>query len=186
MTTWQRLLIATIVAGLLAGCATTTQSPYTYGGAAVGGLLGAGVGAAASPYNPWAGALVGGTAGALLGGFVGNAYGQQQQTQPGAYPGYRAPQYGYTQPQPGYAQPQYGGTQPQYGYTQPQYGATQPQYSKAPTPYNPNSGYGTAPSSPNYSYNQQPYDYDSGATTQTPVYRSRQPSGAQEPYYYSE
>jgi hypothetical protein len=174
VTTWQRLLISLIVAGLLAGCATTTQSPYTYGGAAVGGLLGAGVGAAASPYNPWAGALVGGTAGALLGGFVGNAYGQQQ-TQPGAYPGYGAPQYGYPQQQPRYyQQPQYGGTQQQYGYAQPQYG-------QAPTQHDQYSG--TAPASPNYSHNQP---YDSGTTAQTPVYRSRKPSGAEEPYYYSE
>jgi uncharacterized protein YceK len=58
--------IFVLLAALTAGC--TSVSPYTYGGAGVGGALGAGAGAMLDHNNRWRGAMVGGLMGGALGG----------------------------------------------------------------------------------------------------------------------
>ncbi|MEX6506276.1 hypothetical protein [Jiella sp. M17.18] len=63
----------------LAGC--TTEDRYTAGGAGIGGLGGAAIGAAVAG-NSTEGALVGGALGAGVGAVVGNAIGRNKQGQP--------------------------------------------------------------------------------------------------------
>ncbi|OWJ68245.1 OmpA family protein [Inquilinus limosus] len=69
-----------IVAGLaisLASC-QFDSAPNTIGGAAAGGLAGAGIGALVSGGNRGAGALIGAGVGALAGGAIGNYMDRQQ------------------------------------------------------------------------------------------------------------
>jgi hypothetical protein len=109
----QWILVGLLGLSLLAGCATPSQNPYLYTGAGLGGLLGAGIGAAANHNNPWKGAAIGGLLGAAGGGIAGEVYGRSQtpyQPQPqGAYqpqqPEYYPPQQGSYQQAPYYGPP---------------------------------------------------------------------------------
>ncbi len=97
----------------LTGCATPSQNPSLYTGAGLGGLLGAGLGAAINHNNPWRGAAIGGLLGAGGGGVAGALYGQSQTPyQPQQQQGY------YQQPQQGPYQQQQGTYQQPY-YEQP-------------------------------------------------------------------
>jgi outer membrane protein OmpA-like peptidoglycan-associated protein len=73
----RRCLVAICLAGALASC---QDSGYrnTVGGAAVGGLAGAGLGAIVSGGNRGEGALIGGAIGVLAGGAIGNYMDRQQ------------------------------------------------------------------------------------------------------------
>ncbi len=116
---WHRghkLILALVALSLVAGCATENYNPYLLPGAGIGGALGAGIGALASPANPWKGAAIGGLLGVATGGVAGELYGRSQ---PYPYPPYpNQQQQSYYQPQP-QAQPQVY-YQPQQGYYQPQ------------------------------------------------------------------
>jgi hypothetical protein len=108
----QWVLVGLLGLSLLAGCATPSQNPYLYTGAGLGGLLGAGIGAAANHNNPWKGAAIGGLLGAAGGGVAGEVYGRSQTPyQPQQQQGY------YQQPQQEYYPPQQGSYQqaPYYG-----------------------------------------------------------------------
>jgi uncharacterized membrane protein YebE (DUF533 family) len=108
----QWILVGLLGLSLLAGCATPSQNPYLYTGAGLGGLLGAGIGAAANHNNPWKGAAIGGLLGAAGGGVAGEVYGRSQTPyQPQQQQGY------YQQPQQEYYPPQQGSYQqaPYYG-----------------------------------------------------------------------
>ncbi len=71
---------ALLLAASLAGCTTPTGEPNNTGtGALVGGLGGAGLGAALAHCNPAAGALFGGAAGAITGAIIGNSVDQQSR-----------------------------------------------------------------------------------------------------------
>ncbi|MFE0758057.1 OmpA family protein [Inquilinus sp. NPDC058860] len=69
-----------IVIGLAASVASCQfdSAPNTIGGAAAGGLAGAGIGALVSGGNRGAGALIGAGVGALAGGAIGNYMDRQQ------------------------------------------------------------------------------------------------------------
>lgn len=127
MNTWQRLLIFLVTVSLLAGCAG--MSPYNYTGAAMGGALGAGLGAAINNRNPWKGAAIGGLLGAAAGGVAGEVV-RQSKTPPPSEQGY------YYQPNAAPA------PNPNYGYNAP----PNPNYA-----YNPPQGYyyQTPPAPPN-------------------------------------
>ena len=109
----QWILIGVLGLSFLTGCASPSQNPSLYTGAGLGGLLGAGLGAAINHNNPWRGAAIGGLLGAGGGGVAGALYGQsqtpyqpQQQQQQGYY---QQPQQGpYQQQQGNYQQPYYG------------------------------------------------------------------------------
>ncbi len=77
----------------LIGCATPSQNPYMYTGAGLGAALGAGLGAAINHNNPWGGAAIGGLLGAAGGGVAGEAYGRSQTP-------YTPQPQGYYQPPP--------------------------------------------------------------------------------------
>ncbi len=96
----QWILVGLLGLSLLAGCATPSQNPYLYTGAGLGGLLGAGIGAAANHNNPLKGAGIGALLGAAGGGIAGEVYGRSQTP-------YQPQQSGYYQPQ------QQGNYQPQ-------------------------------------------------------------------------
>ena len=70
----KKLVIASLAAILVSGCATTGEQNGTWGGAAVGGALGAIIGDAVDCKGC---ALIGGVAGALLGGSVGRNIGRR-------------------------------------------------------------------------------------------------------------
>lgn len=74
------MLRCLIVAGLAVSLMSCQDSGYrnTVGGAAVGGLAGAGLGAIVSGGNRGAGALIGAGVGALAGGAIGNYMDRQQ------------------------------------------------------------------------------------------------------------
>ncbi len=138
----------------------------TIGGAAVGGALGAGVGALAGG-NDTRNAIVGGVVGAIAGGAVGN---NQVKCQEYSYhSGNRYP-YGSTTQTSGYSSNSYGyQTSPQYS----QYGHSG--YSTTPTrTYSTNSGYyrTTQPSYTTRTYSTQSSGYPSGyaTTRQTRTY----------------
>ena len=108
----QWILVGLLGLSLLAGCATPSQNPYLYTGAGLGGLLGAGIGAAANHNNPLKGAGIGALLGAAGGGIAGEVYGRSQTPyQPQQQQGY------YQQPQQEYYPPQQGSYQqaPYYG-----------------------------------------------------------------------
>ena len=95
------IILSLLGLSLLTGCATPSQNPYLYTGAGLGGLLGAGIGAAANHRNPWKGATIGGLLGTAAGGVAGEAYGRSQT------PYYPQQAQGYYQPAPqGTYQPQ--------------------------------------------------------------------------------
>jgi hypothetical protein len=105
------IIIGLLGLSFLMGCTTPyNQNPSMYNGAGLGGLLGAGLGAAINHNNPWRGAAIGGLLGAAGGGIAGAAYGKSQTP-------YQPQQQGYYQP------PQQGPYQPQQGaYQDPYYG----------------------------------------------------------------
>jgi hypothetical protein len=106
----QWILLSVLGLSLVTGCASYNQNPSLYTGAGLGGLLGAGLGAAINHNNPWRGAAIGGLLGAGGGGVAGALYGQSQAP-------YQPQQQGY------YQQPQQGPYQQQQGtYQQPYYG----------------------------------------------------------------
>jgi outer membrane protein OmpA-like peptidoglycan-associated protein len=72
-----RSLTVVALAAAVASCQNSSY-PNTFGGAAVGGLAGAGLGAIVSGGNRGEGALIGGVIGALAGGAVGNYMDKQQ------------------------------------------------------------------------------------------------------------
>ena len=115
----QWILVGLLGLSLLAGCATPSQNPYLYTGAGLGGLLGAGIGAAANHNNPLKGAGIGALLGAAGGGIAGEVYGRSQTP-------YQPQQSGYYQPQQqgNYQPPQQGDYPPQQGNYQraPYYG----------------------------------------------------------------
>jgi hypothetical protein len=118
----QWILVGLLGLSLLAGCATPSQNPYLYTGAGLGGLLGAGIGAAVNHNNPLKGAGIGALLGAAGGGIAGEVYGRSQTPyQPQQQQGYYQPQdQGYYQPtQQGYYQPQQGNYQPAPYYGPP-------------------------------------------------------------------
>ena len=108
----QWILVGLLGLSLLAGCATPSQNPYLYTGAGLGGLLGAGIGAAANHNNPLKGAGIGALLGAAGGGIAGEVYGRSQTP-------YQPQQQGYYQQpqQQEYYPPQQGSYQqtPYYG-----------------------------------------------------------------------
>ena len=111
-----QFLVALLLAlSLLSGCAG--MSSYNYTGAAMGGALGAGLGAAINHRNPWKGAAIGGLLGAAGGGVAGEVV-RQTKTPPSPEQGY------YNQPAPTPApNPNYGynaPSNPNYAYNQPQ------------------------------------------------------------------
>jgi hypothetical protein len=110
----QLLILGLLGLSFLTGCASPNQNPSLYTGAGLGGLLGAGLGAAINHNNPWRGAAIGGLLGAGGGGVAGALYGQSQtpyqpQTQgyyqPQQQGTYQPPQQGNYQPAPYYGQP---------------------------------------------------------------------------------
>ena len=108
----QWIFVGLLGLSLLTGCATPSQNPYLYTGAGLGGLLGAGIGAAANHNNPLKGAGIGALLGAAGGGIAGEIYGRNQTPyQPQQQQGY------YQQPQQEYYPPQQGSYQqaPYYG-----------------------------------------------------------------------
>ena len=117
----QWILVGLLGLSLLAGCATPSQNPYLYTGAGLGGLLGAGIGAAANHNNPLKGAGIGALLGAAGGGIAGEVYGRSQTPYQPQQSGYYQPQQqGYYQPtQQGYYQPQQGNYQPAPYYGPP-------------------------------------------------------------------
>jgi hypothetical protein len=109
----QWILVGLLGLSLLAGCATPSQNPYLYTGAGLGGLLGAGIGAAANHNNPLKGAGIGALLGAAGGGIAGEVYGRSQTP-------YQPQQSGYYQPQQQeYSPPQQGNYQPAPYYGPP-------------------------------------------------------------------
>ncbi len=85
------VVVGSLVAGLLGGCATPSGAPdYTGTGALVGAASGAGMGALIDRRNPGAGALIGAAAGAITGGLIGHS--MDEQARP---PVYVAPAPGY-------------------------------------------------------------------------------------------
>ncbi len=104
--------LVVLAVSLFMGCATPQQDPYMYSGAGLGGLFGAGLGAAINHGNPWRGAAIGGLLGAAGGGVAGEMYGRSNPP-PGQ--SYCPPPSSY--PPPGY-QPQ-PPPQPGYGYSPP-------------------------------------------------------------------
>ena len=107
----QLIILGLLGLSFLTGCATPSQNPSLYTGAGLGGLLGAGIGAAINHNNPWRGAAIGGLLGAGGGGVAGALYGQSQTP-------YQPQTQGYQQPQPGPYQQQQGTYQQPY-YEQP-------------------------------------------------------------------
>ncbi len=105
--TVRRLVLVSLLAlSFLSGCATPSQDPYLYTGAGLGGLLGAGIGAAANHNNPWRGAAIGGLLGAGGGGIAGELYGRSQAPPAQSYYGPPPQGYSYGPPQGyGYAPP---------------------------------------------------------------------------------
>ena len=110
----QWILVGLLSLSLLAGCATPSQNPYLYTGAGLGGLLGAGIGAAANHNNPLKGAGIGALLGAAGGGIAGELYGRSQTP-------YQPQQQGYYQQpqQQEYYPPQQGNYQPAPYYGPP-------------------------------------------------------------------
>ena len=110
----QWILVGLLGLSLLTGCATPSQNPYLYTGAGLGGLLGAGIGAAANHNNPLKGAGIGALLGAAGGGIAGEVYGRSQTP-------YQPQQSGYYQPQQqgNYQPPQQGNYQPAPYYGPP-------------------------------------------------------------------
>jgi hypothetical protein len=107
----QLVILGLLGLSFLTGCASPSQNPSLYTGAGLGGLLGAGLGAAINHNNPWRGAAIGGLLGAGGGGVAGALYGQSQTPyQPQQQQGYyQQPQQGpYQQQQGNYQQPYYG------------------------------------------------------------------------------
>jgi hypothetical protein len=117
----QWILVGLLGLSLLAGCATPSQNPYLYTGAGLGGLLGAGIGAAANHNNPLKGAGIGALLGAAGGGIAGEVYGRSQTPYQPQQSGYYQPQQqgNYQPPQQGYYQPQQGNYQPAPYYGPP-------------------------------------------------------------------
>ena len=71
------IAVLSIVALVLAGCTTPYGEPNNAGtGALVGGVGGAGLGAALAHHNPAAGALFGGALGAITGAIIGQSMDQ--------------------------------------------------------------------------------------------------------------
>ena len=75
------MLLTVVLAALiaLAGCATTSQNPYLYTGAGLGGAVGAAIGAGVNGKNPWKGAAIGALLGGAAGAVGGEMYGRSQQ-----------------------------------------------------------------------------------------------------------
>ena len=68
------IAILSLIALVLAGCTTPYGEPnHTGTGALVGGVGGAGLGAALAHHNPAAGAVFGGALGAITGAIIGNS-----------------------------------------------------------------------------------------------------------------
>jgi hypothetical protein len=108
----QWIILGLLGLSFLTSCATPSQNPSLYTGAGLGGLLGAGLGAAINHNNPWRGAAIGGLLGAGGGGVAGALYGQSQTP-------YQPQTQGYQQPQQGPYQQQQGTYQPAPYYGQP-------------------------------------------------------------------
>ena len=111
----QWILVGLLGLSLLAGCATPSQNPYLYTGAGLGGLLGAGIGAAANHNNPLKGAGIGALLGAAGGGIAGEVYGRSQTPYQPQQSGY----YQQPQQQQQYYPPQQGNYQPAPYYGPP-------------------------------------------------------------------
>ncbi len=143
MNKWQRLLgkvrLPQFLAGLLlalsflTGCAAPGApplNPYTYTGAGLGALLGAGVGAAANHSNPWRGAAIGALIGGAGGGIAGEMYGRSNPYY------YGQQQRGYYQ-QPNGPPPAAAAPAPGYGYNAP---AAPQSYASSDPPPDPSGG----------------------------------------------
>jgi uncharacterized protein YcfJ len=80
------LLVGSIGAST-GGCQSNgdPKAMNTAGGAIIGGALGAGIGAIASPHNRGTGAAIGGAAGALAGGFIGYKVGESVEREKKKY-----------------------------------------------------------------------------------------------------
>jgi hypothetical protein len=65
----RKIIVATVAASLLAGCAQTTRERNALVGAVIGTGAGAAIGAASTgtPQGGWAGAAIGGATGGVLG-----------------------------------------------------------------------------------------------------------------------
>ena len=105
------LLVGVVLVSFLGGCTGTNvaqPSPYMLPGAGLGAATGAALGIAASPGNPWKGAAIGGLLGTGVGGVAGEAYGRScQSPPPQAYYQSPPPQAYYQgQPPSGYPPPQ--------------------------------------------------------------------------------
>ena len=162
---WQSIITVLVALSLFLGCAS---SPYVGTGALLGGVLGAGTGAAIGNRNPGQGALIGGLIGTVAGAAGGYALQPRPAGQPpqGYYyqqpPGYGAPAppaYGYNTPAPyGYNRPAPG---PAYGYNAPvpgpSSGGAYGGYN-TPNPVTPPGGpqYSAAPALPPDSQSQEP------------------------------
>jgi hypothetical protein len=113
----QLLVGLLLTLSFLTGCSASTpnQNPYMLTGAGLGGALGAGLGIAASPNNPWKGAAIGGLLGAAMGGIGGEMYGRSVNPPP-YYQGYNTPPPASYSPPPPQPQSNYSYTPPPPAY----------------------------------------------------------------------